>query len=111
MKIIHKETVVFRTQLEITDNALKMIIDSFCIEYNVNRSSMPDITGDLFCRMMDPRNKIEEEIEIEGKTYAFFPFFREFLTKHLDDKDIPGLSLYRYSIPDTSGHSITYLCD
>lgn len=111
MKIIHDGTIIFRTQLEITDDALKMIIESFCIEYNVNKSSMPDITGELLCHMMDPKNEIEEEIEIEGKKYAFFPFFREFLTKHLDDEDIPGLSLYRYPIPCTSGHSITYLRD
>lgn len=111
MKIIHDGTVIFRTQLEITDDALKMIIESFCIEYNVNKSSMPDITGELLCRMMDPKNEIEEEIEMEGRKYAFFPLFREFLTKHLDDEDIPGLSLYRYPIPRSSGQSITYLRD
>ena len=111
MKVIRDETVRFRTQLEITDDALKMIVDSFCLEYNVNKSSMPDITGELLCRMMDPKNEIEEEIEMEEQKYAFFPFFREFLTKHLDDEDIPGLSLYRYPVPCTSGHSITYLRD
>ncbi len=110
MKIIREETVGFRSELKITDDVLKMIIDSFIIEYNVDRSSMPDITGDLLCRILD-RKDDSEEIKIEGKNYAFSSFLNEFLLKHLDDNDIPGLKMEQYIIPNASATPITYLSD
>lgn len=87
MELIMIESAVIQRKVEINDEMLERLINIFCKEYNVKRSSIPKLT----CLELSNILYMKDDtlmVEKNGEICKLYPLFKEFLAKHLRASDI-----------------------
>lgn len=99
MKILMKQEVLMTEGFEVTEEARKIIRDMFCEEYDVDKSSMPELTDALLADIIYCKDE-STTIKLSGMENKLAPLMNDFLIHHIENLKIEGLKYCSYSVPD-----------
>lgn len=100
MKILMNQEVLCITGFEVTEEAREIIRDMFCEEYDVDKTSMPELTDALLADIIYCRDEPTMVTKNNGRKCWLAPLMNDFLIHHIEDSEIKGLNYCRHEIPN-----------
>ena len=100
MKILMNQEVLCITGFEVTEEAREIIRDMFCEEYDVDKTSMPELTDALLADIIYCRDEPTIVTKRDGTKRRLAPMLNAFLIHHIENAEIKGLNYCRYEIPN-----------
>ena len=107
MKLVMFEVARIQREVEIDDKLLERLSEIFCKEYNVDKSSMPDLTCLQFYNILRVKNDVVT-VKKNGEECKLYPLLKEFLAKHLRMSDIFRFDPQLRIFPDTETTVLTF---